>query len=207
MITRSPTLNKRLKVHSPSHLFHYTNSAGLIGISESKEIWATNIRFLNDINEVIEATYSAKQILNERLQSSNNEREKSLYKAMLDNIDDVASHIYVCSFSEDSDSLSQWRAYCPPSGGGYALGVPSLQLSKLAKEQGWMFVKCIYDADTKVLVVREIVDSMLSEFKDAIKNRISTDIEIVENTALNFKLHLLTISGAIKNKAFEIESE
>ncbi len=126
---------------------------------------------------------------------------------MLDNIDDVASHIYVCSFSEDSDSLSQWRAYCPPSGGGYALGVPGSRLNELANEQGWMFVKCIYDSNTKVLVVKEIIDSMLSEYEAALKNQNSTETEIVERTALNFKLHLLTISGAIKNKAFEIESE
>ncbi|PWN05939.1 DUF2971 domain-containing protein [Rhodohalobacter mucosus] len=209
MITRSQTLNERLKIPSPSHLFHYTDSTGLIGILDSEEIWATNIRFLNDINEVIEATEAAQKILLELHKSSNNHKEKSLFKSMLDNINEVASHTYVCSFSEDDDSLSQWRAYCPPSGGGYALGIPSLQLSAQAKEQGWMFIKCIYDDVTKNQVVKEIIDSMLIDFKDGLKQNISLkeQDELTEKVASNFQLNLLAISGAIKNKAFKIESE
>lgn len=204
MVTRSQTLKKQLSISPPSHVYHYTNSTGLIGILESKKIWATNIRFLNDINEVIEATKTAKEILIEKSAASGGERKKRLFNSMLENIDEVASHIYVCSFSADGNSLSQWRAYCPPTGGGYALGIPGPQLREVAKKSGWIFVKCIYENEKKVQVIREIIDSFVEDFE---KNHKSESSELTERVALNFKLHLLGISGVIKNKAFENEKE
>jgi len=201
MVIRSQTLKKRLAISPPSHVYHYTNSRGLIGILESKKIWATNIRFLNDINEVIEATKTAKEILNEKLEASEDERMRHLFKSMLDNIEEVASHIYVCSFSADGNSLSQWRAYCPSTGGGYALGIPGPQLRDVAKKLGWMFVKCIYENEKKDQVIREIIDSFIEDFE------YNYDSDSTERVALNFKLHLLGISGVIKNKAFENEKE
>jgi hypothetical protein len=37
----------------PKILYHYTSGSGLIGILQSKSIWATSIRFLNDSNEAV----------------------------------------------------------------------------------------------------------------------------------------------------------
>ena len=40
---------------SVSSLCHYTNLAGLIGILESKQLWASNVAFLNDREELLKA--------------------------------------------------------------------------------------------------------------------------------------------------------
>ena len=32
----------------PSPLYHYTSQAGLFGIIQDRQIWATNVLFLND---------------------------------------------------------------------------------------------------------------------------------------------------------------
>ena len=45
------TYLKVLKTRPPTILFHYTTPTGLLGISSSKKIWATDIRFLNDKKE------------------------------------------------------------------------------------------------------------------------------------------------------------
>jgi len=46
-----PTYSKVLNRKTPSILFHYTTPIGLLGISQSKKIWATDLRFLNDKKE------------------------------------------------------------------------------------------------------------------------------------------------------------
>ncbi|HMC13498.1 MAG TPA: hypothetical protein VKG67_04050, partial [Gallionellaceae bacterium] len=35
-----------------AHLYHYTTAAGLQGIVESQQLWATNIAYLNDAEEL-----------------------------------------------------------------------------------------------------------------------------------------------------------
>ena len=47
----------------PSMLYHYTTQVGLMGIVESKEIWATQIEYLNDGMELIYAFDLAMQVL------------------------------------------------------------------------------------------------------------------------------------------------
>ncbi len=42
-------------------LWHYTNLSSLLGIIESKELWATDLRYLNDRTEF---AYGLEQVLN-----------------------------------------------------------------------------------------------------------------------------------------------
>jgi hypothetical protein len=207
MEMRSETLKERLTIPKQSHLYHYTNPDGLIGILREKKIWATNIRFLNDTNEVIEATNTAKKILVSKKESITKSSEKNLLQMMLSNLEDLASYFYVCSFSEDDDSLSQWRAYCPSTGGGFALGIPSQQLYDLANEKSWIFVKCIYDEEKKKVIIEEIIESFLNEYKEKVINNGGDTNDLQTRITLNFKQYLLKISGAIKNKAFYNERE
>jgi hypothetical protein len=39
----------------PTTLYHYTTTDGLLGILASEEVWATDIRFLNDTSELVDA--------------------------------------------------------------------------------------------------------------------------------------------------------
>jgi len=36
----------------PTHLFHYTQHEGLIGLARTGEIWASDLRYLNDREEL-----------------------------------------------------------------------------------------------------------------------------------------------------------
>lgn len=45
-------LYDRIHIMGSDLLWHYTNSGGLLGIIESKELWATNALFLNDSEEL-----------------------------------------------------------------------------------------------------------------------------------------------------------
>lgn len=37
--------------HLPTVLYHYTSQVGLLGILQKKELWATQIQYLNDCED------------------------------------------------------------------------------------------------------------------------------------------------------------
>lgn len=212
MDIRSETLKNQLAESPPPQVYQYTSPKGLIGILSSKKIWATNIRYLNDFNELHEASNAAERILRDML-STVSGAEFDLLNKMIEDVGTAASRYYVSSFSEDGDSLSQWRAYCPPTG-GYALGIPSAQLAALAKENSWLFTKCVYKPSKRDSIIREVIEDFLNQYRDGLiderylnKLNFSDIDEYQENIALRFQLYIAKIGGVIKNKAFKDEQE
>lgn len=107
-------------------LYHYTTTAGLIGILTSGRMWLTNAGFLNDAEELTYGAGKAATQLRSRAdeaRSSSDDSGMSNYVA--DALEDVAHSLesintpgagrfefpYVASFSEERDDLSQWRGY------------------------------------------------------------------------------------------------
>lgn len=117
-----------LPLHSQSGeliLFHYTDVFGLKGIVGSKELWATDARFLNDRSEIDHGRELILKKIDERASKSSSEPTKVF-------LEDVASQlkmffkptfyrVFIACFCEEQSLLSQWRAYSE-KGGGYALG-------------------------------------------------------------------------------------
>jgi len=212
MDIRSETLKNQLAESPPAQVYHYTSPKGLIGILKNKTIWATNIRYLNDFNELHEASNAAESILSDMLNSASGS-ENGLLKKMFENVGTAASRYYVSSFSADGDSLSQWRAYCPPTG-GYALGIPSAQLATLAEKKEWLFVKCVYKPSKRDSIIREVIEDFLEQYRnglidDGYLNKLNFgDLdEYQSNIASRFQLYIAKIGGVIKNKAFKDEQE
>jgi hypothetical protein len=131
-------------------LCHYTSATGLIGILESKQLYATDVRFLNDSQELLYAVDLAKQYLtNQPLQSKDDERKAFADFALklLDTKDNLVvilgTPTFVASFSEENDLLSQWRGYCP-NGNGFAISFSPDCIMELAKAHRWQLLKCLY---------------------------------------------------------------
>lgn len=121
----------------PDYLYHYTDAKGLYGIFDKMAIWATNAGYLNDSKELSLAFEICESELDTERKKVKASEEQGLFARMLRNLRgnsnlDIRSS-YVCSFSEVSDSLSQWRAYC--SNGGYSIGLPSQFLKKQGELQ------------------------------------------------------------------------
>jgi hypothetical protein len=207
---RSQELKKRVDTEKPSHVFHYTDASGIYGIIKNKALWSTNYRFLNDLSEGREAIEYAIDIIDNRLSTSSNS-EKILLTQMRE-LDTFVSDIYVCSFSGEEDSLSQWRAYCPQIGGGYALGFPTSLLIKLSEKYDCIFTQCIYDNSLKKKILSEIIESFVEEFLQNLKNKefkkiYQSEQEFTESTAFNFQRFISKISLILKNDGFEEENE
>jgi channel protein (hemolysin III family) len=129
----------------PKYLYHYTSMQGLLGIFSFRELWASKIHYLNDAREFCLALELARGELEKRKQAAQSEGVRAFLQRTIDRIFQVSRlNIHVVSFSEDSDSLSQWRAYSGGSG-GFALGMESTHLEALAVRQNFFLAPCVYD--------------------------------------------------------------
>lgn len=211
MKTRSNTLNNHLKESPKKYLYHYTTPSGLIGILKSNSIWATHIRYLNDHDELIGAFEIAKAQLDEKLKATGQASDKFKILSKMEekiNLTNGKFYVYVCSFSNKDDSLPQWRAYCPPTG-GYALGVSTQYLKKkLEQENMWFLGKCIYNKDLKGKIINEVIDSILQMFTDKSLGKKPHEIDqITEELAVDFNFEIAKIGGLFKDDAFIDEDE
>ena len=106
----------------PHTLYHYTSLEALVSIVRSKRLRASSIRFLNDTSELQRFTKDVVAILHQRIPSLGNVSE---INDLIVQTKSLLKHsFFVASFSEKSDLLSQWRAYCP-SGLGVSIGFKS----------------------------------------------------------------------------------
>jgi hypothetical protein len=107
----------------PEVVYHYTDTAGLLGIVRSGTLWATDYRFLNDSSEVSYIFRLAAEVVRDEFVG----HYSGLAGAFLDFAATASPPYsdvpyYLCCFSALDNSLSQWRAY----GGrqGFSLAFP-----------------------------------------------------------------------------------
>jgi len=143
------------KNEPPTILYHYTTVKGLTGILEDKKIWATNINHLNDSEEYNGSLSKlTKQIKSLTILPN----YAFLYDDVLELLKEYSHHIYVCSFSEKKDDLSQWRAYSS-YGNGFSIGFNRLKLDKLKQVT---LGKCIYKPEEQDAKIKSTIDKLKS---------------------------------------------
>ncbi len=126
---------ERMHQDPPRLLYHYTSAEGLLGMLEGHQLWATNVRFMNDTTELGYGIGLVREVLQEpatgraprraasrRVTRQN--REDIL--AMLADTEANTKHFAVC-FCENGDLLSQWRGY-GALGSGFAVGLHGKKL-------------------------------------------------------------------------------
>ena len=143
-------------------LFHYTDAEGAMGILDRGIFWATDANYLNDYKEIqIGIDYA-----NHWLEINNASIDREVVKKLKLNFDpnpgrQSGQRMFVCSFSTEKDSLSQWRAY--GKSGGYAIGFHREFLEKKAVQLGLRIEKCVYDHDTNNNPVSEYLTKLLKD--------------------------------------------
>jgi hypothetical protein len=191
-------LNSHLNTTLPSKLYHYTSTEAFRCIVEYKKLWATDAFYMNDNQEILHALtlcqtrceFKAKETSDRELDFLNRlHRELHFQKTN-------QTHIFTVSFSESRDQLSQWRAYT--RNGGYALSFKGSVLSHVAKDQGYLIAKCIYEEEQKL----ELIDEFLSDrTKESVTKQ---DIDLLAVIAAN---DFLVIAAMMKHQGFAEERE
>lgn len=198
-------------------LFHYTSLEGLLGIIESKSIWATNVLYLNDASEL-------NYLINLLREQINNVKDKipvvskglgkfSFFDGLIENIDKFISHPYpigffVCSFSEEKDLLSQWRGYCP-RGIGFSVGFNLDKLKGCAEESKCSITLCNYNEEDQKSALRKVISDISARYDVEIKNSSwpgpwgETEQELFADLLMEF----IELAPTFKHPKFEAEKE
>lgn len=111
----------------PQILYQYTSLEALVSIVQSKRMRASNIRFLNDHSESVWLKRHVISILKSKAISTGQQERIGEIISIIENWPQLS--LFVASFTEKSDDLSQWRAYCPP-GLGVSIGFRTESLSE-----------------------------------------------------------------------------
>jgi DUF2971 family protein len=204
--TLSPTLDRVLDTIPPSLLFHYTSAAGLIGILRERQVWASNVAFLNDSKEIDHAVDIAKLAVENSLRYAKwSSEQRDLLEEMRSYVGGAAKRYYVFSLSEERDLLSQWRAYCPP-GGGYSVGFPSKQLKLMCAAQNFMLSPCVYNPTLQNAIVSEWLSGYLQQYEEC-RERGELEAGGRQRISWEFGQHIAQFGAFLKHQAFEEERE
>lgn len=99
-------------------VYHYTSSAGLLGLVESRCLWASEATSLNDLAEVRHGWEVVRAWLAEQPTSE----ARELLMQMAEDPLEEKHEVFVLSASTAGDDANQWRLY-GQSGRGYAVGL------------------------------------------------------------------------------------
>ncbi len=138
-------------------LYHYTDANGFLGIFQAGSIWATSAYHLNDVQEFRYAIDLITGLLIKRL-TPENRQFNTHYSELAKMLDDIANgvQVFVSSFSEEGDLLSQWLAYSGPKN-GYAIGFGPEHF-RMASRQGFRLVRCVYKKDEQEALASKVID-------------------------------------------------
>lgn len=97
----------------PTELFHYTSANGLKAILEEKEIWATDLRYMNNYRELKYARQLKESVMKTLESECLDEDFRSVLRRTREATDpyDDGFMVFACCFCEKRDALSQWRGY------------------------------------------------------------------------------------------------
>lgn len=124
----------------PAILYHYTAADGLLGMLQAHQIWATNVRFMNDRSELdyginlVSRAFEEDELIAKlpRQDKPAFVKIKAIIQLMLDDAEKKTTHFAIC-FCEKENLLSQWRGY-GQSGSGFALGFQTDRLGEFVAE-------------------------------------------------------------------------
>lgn len=197
-------------IPSSGVLYHYTSAEGLSGILGSRGLWMTDIRYMNDLSELQYATERLKSRLDARLElSGNTEIGKEFIEACLRNTGSLGNSValFSVSFCEESNLLSQWRAY-RGQGGGYALGFDCVHLLRLL-DKPCVLRKVIYDQSVQDRLLDDAIDVFM-HLEDQLQIRAPLDVDgrrAIADIATAFSNSSLQLLFSIKHPGFSEERE
>ncbi|MEJ1378146.1 MAG: DUF2971 domain-containing protein [Candidatus Sedimenticola sp. (ex Thyasira tokunagai)] len=180
-------------------LYHYTDLHAVHSILKNKTIRLTDIRFLNDTEELRDGLTTLEETLLNSI-STNLKYKENAVNAIQHSLINVESSgnelepLFVFSLSSTKDQLSQWRAY-----GSYAIGFDRDRLLENVK----ILSPCIYDFNEKI-------QRSISEVEKAVIV-IAKEMEKYEGRlgphGLDSMIYLMYDAASFKHDGFNEERE
>src|SRR5690242_11802732 len=114
-------------------------------------------------------------------------------------------NVFVCSFSEHKDMLSQRRGYCP-LGNGFSIGFDSAKLKNSVSKDGFRLVPCIYHVREHNQLVGELIDDTIKTFHLDLSDGQNLK-HILRSRSHEYMIRLFSLAPIIKHDTFAEERE
>jgi hypothetical protein len=196
-------------------VWHYTHGAGLLGVLQSGQIFATQVACLNDSTETLYAQRLYKAALG---QAGKGYVGNPIVKTLVDHFEEEfkddsttaassPSKFFVACFTEKKDDLSQWRAYSEVGGeNGYAIGFRVRGLFGLTVNR--LVVRVNYDSDLHSTAANDVSEATIRFYLKGLEDDASrTPIEWAKEFFAEWDEHIYRLAPMIKDSGFRDEAE
>jgi len=177
-------------------IYHYTTVNALVQIVDSRSLWLSDYSYLNDKRELVHGVEIVSKVVDELLQSSQSPDVKDLLTTWSKAASNGRHRVCVVSFSGDSDSLSQWKAYGPIAIGftPHLIGIHA-NLARLQKVE--------YDPGVQRQLVEVFINHLLQAYQVDLSNN---ELERIPDVYHRFE-QLLELVSFFKDRSFKDEQE
>jgi hypothetical protein len=194
-------------------LYHYTSFEAFANIIDKSELWASHIRYLNDISEQRIMWDLLKVQIEERLRTADAVLAERLSQALAVAKAPPEEDVYVLSFCKDGgDLLSQWRGYS--AGCGVSIGFPADTLQRYCEylTKGPWNDPPLFTPSASLSAVRYVnptaTDDLSKQLAEIFLNP-DPDFGIgrKDETSRRFAYALSRLAADLKHSAFSEEAE
>ncbi len=190
-------------------LYHYTGIGALLGMVNTRKVWASHAYYLNDSKEILHACDVLKRVLAERQCHDATECEFiTQFSKWIDSFG-TAFHVFIFSLSKERSLLSQWRSYTP-YGKGVSIGFLPRVLNHIITSSDFKLAECLYDDGEHTELMNSLLEKILETFRRQ-QLTVNTTAEHPSNRYFDFlekfRGELLQVLAIIKHSAFREERE
>lgn len=160
----SSPLPELLSTPIPEKLWHYTSVDAFLKIVGNKNVFATDVRFMNDREEFVHARQLADEMVKERPElDAEGFPDREFFAKTVALGFGLKAEIFVACFTAAEDQLGQWRAYSHGSA-GVSLGFDLRGIRPLIESGSTVcFAPCVYSLARKRKLVWDAVRHVRDE--------------------------------------------
>lgn len=191
-------------------LYHYTNFSGLLGIVNSRTLWASDIRYMNDSAELKHMVDLISTEITHRIGTGH--KKADLLNQFLDWVSHRITNghmLFASSFRSNGNLLSQWRGYSR-LGKGVSLGFDPDYILQCAGQQSFQIGKCIYSCTIQERLISQVIDAIetLAEGQGPDCENRGNDSDLSYHSIFHLiESDLLRIAALLKHPSFQEEEE
>jgi hypothetical protein len=147
-------------------LYHYTGIGGLLGIVNSRKLWAGDAFYLNDSQEIFYGCDILRRVAPEFIERADPDEAEFIAQLLrwLGTFEYIGWHIFLFGLSEQASLLSQWRSYTP-HGKGVSIGFAPARIQHVLQTSNVRIAKCIYEEPEQAELMRLMLDRMLTTYR------------------------------------------
>ena len=191
-------------------IYHYTTASGLLGILQSQTIYATEVSYLNNSQEIKYGVDLALSELTKFSEESNAEDKREFLTVVLQTLQTFSKHeIFVSCFCEDGDLLSQWKGYSD-FGAGFSIGLDIEKYSnspRMLSNAPIRIKKVVYDAELQKRILWDQFIATMGVFDDWMERYPTDKNTILTAAAVGLTEYIKLQLVRFKAPAFSEEQE